>query len=81
MGVSSYAQRAATARAPTLFARAMGSSRARVGTATLGVWVTRSWGGQGWFVAKVLALGGLIGLGPSHHLLLDMAFRVRRRNA
>lgn len=33
-----------------------------VAAATLGVWVARGWGGAGWFVAWLLALGCLVGL-------------------
>lgn len=33
-----------------------------VGFATLGVWVARDWGGAGWFIAWLLALGCLFGL-------------------
>jgi modulator of FtsH protease len=33
-----------------------------VGFATLGVWIARSWGGAGWFIAWLLAFGCLVGL-------------------
>lgn len=33
-----------------------------VAAATLGVWVARGWGGAGWFIAWLLALGCLVGL-------------------
>src|SRR5438270_11985394 len=52
-----------------------------VGFATLGVWVARSWGGAGWFIAWLLSLGCLIGLNvansrgnPGLALVLLLAF-------
>jgi FtsH-binding integral membrane protein len=33
-----------------------------VGFATLGVWLARDWGGAGWFIAWLLAIGCLVGL-------------------
>jgi modulator of FtsH protease len=61
MSVASYAQpgRASTA---TLFGRVMGLVALTVGAATLGVFVARSWGGAGWFIAWLAALGCLFGL-------------------
>ncbi len=40
----------------------MGLVALTVGFATLGVWVARSWGGAGWFIAWLLSLGCIIGL-------------------
>jgi modulator of FtsH protease len=57
-----YAGRATAARAPGLFGRVMGLVALTVGFATLGVWVARGWGGAGWFIAWLLAIGCLIGL-------------------
>ncbi len=57
-----YASGTETARTPALFGRVMGLVALTVGFATLGVFVARSWGGAGWFVAWLLALGCLIGL-------------------
>jgi FtsH-binding integral membrane protein len=62
VSVSGYAERATSARTPTLFGRVMGLVALTVGAATLGVWVARDWGGAGWFIAWLLALGCLIGL-------------------
>jgi FtsH-binding integral membrane protein len=62
VSVSGYAERATSARTPTLFGRVMGLVALTVGVATLGVWVARDWGGAGWFIAWLLALGCLIGL-------------------
>jgi uncharacterized protein len=61
MSVASYAQpgRASTA---TLFGQVMGLVALTVGAATLGVFVARSWGSAGWFIAWLLALGCLFGL-------------------
>jgi modulator of FtsH protease len=61
MSVASYAQpgRASTA---TLFGRVMGLVAVTVGAATLGVFIARSWGGAGWFIAWLAALGCLFGL-------------------
>ena len=61
MSVASYAQpgRASTA---TLFGRVMGLVALTVGAATLGVFIARSWGGAGWFIAWLAALGCLFGL-------------------
>jgi FtsH-binding integral membrane protein len=61
MSATGYAERAGV-RAPTLFGRVMALVALTVGTATLGVWLARSWGGAGWFVSWLLALGCLVGL-------------------
>jgi modulator of FtsH protease len=45
-----------------LFGAVMGLVALTVGFATLGVWIARGWGGAGWFIAWLLALGCLIGL-------------------
>jgi modulator of FtsH protease len=47
---------------PTLFGRVMALVALTVGFATLGVYVARSWGGAGWFIAWLLSLGCLVGL-------------------
>lgn len=57
-----YAERAEAARTPALFGQVMALVALTVGFATLGVWVARGWGGAGWFIAWLLALGCLIGL-------------------
>src|SRR3954452_16748188 len=57
-----FAAPTAAARTPALFGRVMGLVALTVGFATLGVYVARSWGGGGWFIAWLLALGCLIGL-------------------
>jgi uncharacterized protein len=62
MSATAYADRRAAARTPTLFGRVMGLVALTVGAATLGVFVARSWGGAGWFIAWMLSLGCLIGL-------------------
>jgi uncharacterized protein len=63
MSATAYAdRRAAAARTPTLFGRVMGLVALTVAAATLGVFVARSWGGAGWFIAWLLSLGCLIGL-------------------
>jgi modulator of FtsH protease len=62
MSVTPYAERPAAASTPTLFGRVMALVALTVGFATLGVWAARDWGGAGWFVAWLLALGCLIGL-------------------
>jgi modulator of FtsH protease len=61
MSVASYAQpgRASTA---SLFGRVMWLVAATVAVATLGVYIARSWGGQGWFIFWLLGLGCLFGL-------------------
>ena len=62
MSVSGYAAPASAVRAPALFGRVMALVALTVGFATLGVWMARTWGGAGWFIAWLLALGCLIGL-------------------
>ncbi len=62
MSVAAYGERQAAARTPALFGRVMGLVALTVGFATLGVFVARSWGGAGWFIAWLLALGCLFGL-------------------
>ncbi|HEV7775079.1 MAG TPA: Bax inhibitor-1 family protein [Conexibacter sp.] len=57
-----YAAPAAAARTPALFGRVMALVALTVAAATLGVWVARGWGGAGWFIAWLLALGCLVGL-------------------
>jgi modulator of FtsH protease len=47
---------------PALFGRVMGLVALTVGFATLGVFLARSWGGAGWFIAWLLSLGCLVGL-------------------
>ena len=65
MSVASYAQpgRASTA---TLFGRVMGLVALTVAAATLGVYIARSWGGAGWFIAWLAAIGCLIGLNAAN---------------
>lgn len=62
MSATGYADRAYTSRVPALFGRVMGLVALTVGFATLGVFIARSWGGAGWFIAWLLALGCLVGL-------------------
>jgi modulator of FtsH protease len=62
MSTSSYADRPAGARTAGLFGQVMGLVALTVGFATLGVFIARSWGGGGWFIAWLLALGCLFGL-------------------
>jgi FtsH-binding integral membrane protein len=62
MSAVGYAERPATAQTPALFGRVMGLVAVTVGFATLGVFVARSWGGAGWFIAWLLAFGCLMGL-------------------
>src|SRR5215469_13898169 len=62
MSATGYADRTYASRVPTLFGRVMGLVALTVGFATLGVFVARSWGGAGWFIAWLLSLGCLIGL-------------------
>src|SRR5437764_2101508 len=62
MSAIGYAEQPAAARTPALFGRVMGLVAVTVGFATLGVWVARDWGGAGWFIAWLLALGCLVGL-------------------
>jgi modulator of FtsH protease len=62
MSAAGYAASPTAARTPALFGRVMALVALTVGCATLGVYVARGWGGAGWFVAWLLALGCLIGL-------------------
>jgi modulator of FtsH protease len=62
MSAAGYAQPARATSVPKLFGRVMALVALTVGFATLGVWVARGWGGAGWFIAWLLALGCLIGL-------------------
>ena len=62
MTTSSYADRPARSRTASLFGQVMGLVALTVGFATLGVFIARSWGGGGWFIAWLLALGCLFGL-------------------
>jgi modulator of FtsH protease len=61
MSALSYAQPGRTSTA-TLFGRVMGLVALTVGAATLGVFIARSWGGAGWFIAWLAGLGCLFGL-------------------
>jgi FtsH-binding integral membrane protein len=62
MSATGYAGRPLAASTPALFGRVMGLVALTVGFATLGVFIARSWGGAGWFIAWLLAIGCLIGL-------------------
>jgi FtsH-binding integral membrane protein len=62
MSSTGYAEGLAPRRAQTLFGQVMGLVALTVAAATLGVFVARSWGGAGWFVAWLIALGCLVGL-------------------
>jgi FtsH-binding integral membrane protein len=62
MSTVGYAERPAAASTPALFGRVMALVALTVGFATLGVWMGRDWGGAGWFIAWLLALGCLVGL-------------------
>jgi FtsH-binding integral membrane protein len=63
MSTADYAARpTAAASTPALFGRVMGLVAFTVAFATLGVYVARDWGGGGWFVSWLLALGCLVGL-------------------
>src|SRR5881275_109615 len=66
MSAIGYAEQAPATRAPALFGRVMALVALTVGFATLGVWVARSWGGAGWFIAWLLALGCLLGLNAAN---------------
>jgi uncharacterized protein len=61
MSAVGYAPRVRSST-PTLFGRVMGLVALTVAAATLGVYVARGWGGAGWFIAWLLALGCLFGL-------------------
>lgn len=62
MSSTGYAAELAPGRAQSLFGRVMGLVALTVAMATLGVFAARSWGGAGWFVAWLVALGCLVGL-------------------
>jgi modulator of FtsH protease len=62
MSSAGYAADLTPARAQTLFGRVMALVALTVAFAALGVYVARDWGGAGWFVAWLLALGCLVGL-------------------
>ena len=62
MATTSYAEHRVAAESSGLFGRVMALVALTVACATLGVWVARSWGGAGWFIAWLLALGCLMGL-------------------
>jgi modulator of FtsH protease len=62
MSTYGYGVRQAEARTHGLFGRVMGLVALTVGFATLGVFIARSWGGAGWFIAWLVAIGCLIGL-------------------
>ncbi len=62
MSTYGYSARPAAAEAHGLFGRVMGLVALTVGFATLGVFIARSWGGAGWFIAWLAAIGCLIGL-------------------
>jgi modulator of FtsH protease len=62
MSATAYRAPTVAARTPGLFGRVMALVAVTVGFATLGVWMARSWGGAGWFIAWLLSLGCLLGL-------------------
>src|SRR5437763_1745453 len=62
MSAVGHAEQPRTRSAAGLFGAVMALVALTVGFATLGVWVARDWGGAGWFIAWLLALGCLIGL-------------------
>ncbi len=62
VSVAAYSEPQAAARTPTLFGRVMALVALTVAAATLGVFLARSWGGAGWFIAWLVALGCLFGL-------------------
>jgi modulator of FtsH protease len=62
MSATTFASDSSRVSVPALFGRVMGLVAVTVGFATLGVLVARSWGGAGWFVAWLAAMGCLIGL-------------------
>lgn len=79
MTTTGYAERPGAAATPGLFGRVMGLVALTVGFATLGVWAARSWGGHGWFISWLVALGCLIGLQVAnargnHGLALGLLF-------
>ena len=62
MSTYGYSVRPAATHAPGLFGRVMGLVAVTVGFATLGVYIARGWGGAGWFISWLAAIGCLIGL-------------------
>ena len=62
MSALGYAERPEARSTPALFGRVMGLVAVTVGFATLGVFIARSWGGSGWFISWLLAIGCLFGL-------------------
>jgi FtsH-binding integral membrane protein len=66
MSATGYADRSYASSTPALFGRVMGLVALTVGFATLGVFLARSWGGAGWFIAWLLALGCLFGLNAAN---------------
>lgn len=62
MSALGYPAQPATAPTPALFGRVMALVALTVGFATLGVFIAADWGGTGWFLAWLLALGCLVGL-------------------
>ena len=62
MSTYGYSVRPAATHAPGLFGRVMGLVALTVGFATLGVYIARGWGGAGWFISWLAAIGCLIGL-------------------
>ena len=66
MSSAGYAAGLAPARTQTLFGRVMGLVALTVAAATLGVFIARGWGGAGWFVAWIVALGCVFGLNAAN---------------
>ena len=66
MTTSSYADRPAASSTAGLFGRVMALVALTVGFATLGVFIARSWGGAGWFISWLLAIGCLFGLNAAN---------------
>jgi FtsH-binding integral membrane protein len=62
MSAVGYEAHPATTQTPALFGRVMGLVALTVGFATLGVFIAGDWGGAGWFIAWLLAIGCLVGL-------------------
>jgi modulator of FtsH protease len=79
MSSAGYAAEPAAARTPTLFGRVMGLVALTVGFATLGVFLARNSGYNGWFISWLIALGCLVGLNVAnargnHGLALTLLF-------
>ena len=66
MSSAGYAAGLTPARTQTLFGRVMGLVALTVAAATLGVFIARGWGGAGWFVAWIVALGCVFGLNAAN---------------